>query len=190
MNKITCRFLSSVLLACSPLAAAAQAPAAKPAAPAKPAPVAPPVLELRSYAITALDPNDINQAYATLFARMAAGKDVAAPKITLLAKNKTLLVRGTKAQLDVSDAILHLLQNEPTAAKGQQVIALKAARVDEVLAALQALELADQVVPLRTSNAVVLVPSSEANGQQVKKVIEAAEKVSEPAKTPVKNATR
>lgn len=180
MKSLAIRSLVAVILCSSALSVVAQTPATKAV---KAVPAAPVVeaLELKSYVLAKLDMSDLSQNYTAIFSKLA-GKEQAVPKFSLVAKSKTFFVRGSKAQLEISDAVVLLLQADAANPKGQQVIALKHSRSDEIIATLQALDLQDQVIAMRASNAIVVLPTSEANALQIAKVIEVAEKASLPIK--------
>ncbi len=189
--------------------ASAQVPVAKPVAPGdKPTPVPVAVkpaepTDIKTFAFASdAELADMTQLFGGLFAKLApkppaavpvgtpapAPQAVKAPKFTVSARTKTVIVRGSKAELDQAEAIVKLIQGAATDPKGPQLAKLKTARVDEVVAALTALELEGRVLALRGSNSLVMLPGFEADAEQVKKVIEAFEKVElkPTTKTPVK----
>ena len=189
----TVRPLALGLLLAAASTGAAQPPVAKPIDKALSAPVAPTPIEpadIRSFTIaTDAELADMTQLFAGLYTRLApkpatpATPAAKTPKFTAIARTKTVIVRGTKAELDRADAVVKLIRGEGAAdGKGPQVMKLKVCRVDEVVAALASLEFEGRVVPLRATNSVIILPGNEADIPQIKKVIDALEAV--PAKTP------
>ena len=181
---------------------AAQAPATKPAATGDKAPVAKPAApspapekpaEKAAPIKPAAEPSDIKlftfandgeladmtQFFTSLYAKMSPGAK--APKFTSLSRTKTVIIRGTKSELEHAEVIVKLIQGT-TDAKGPQVAKLKTAKVDEVVNALIHLDMDGRVLALRGTNSLVVLPGFEADAEQLKKVIEAFEKV-EPKST-------
>jgi hypothetical protein len=120
--------------------------------------------------------------FASLYSKLATkptgatAQAVKMPKYTMLPRTKTVIVRGTKAELEQAEAIIKLIQGTADP-KGTMIAKLKTAKVDEVVAALTNLELDGRVFALRNSNSLVMLPGFDADAEQVKKVIEAFEKV-------------
>lgn len=189
-----------------PAAATAQPPAAtkpadpvkpivKPAEPVKPVEVkkeepkpapAPEPTDVKSYTFTTdAEYTDMVQQFAVLYAKMntkpaaAPGQPAVAPKalkFTTVGRSKSVLVRGTKAELDAAEAVVKVIQGGTTGGTGPVVIKLKNTNIQEVMQAAAALELDAGLVALRGANAVVMLNPADVSATQVKKVIEACEK--------------
>ncbi len=191
------RRLAAAALLLAPLAFAQQPPAkpteAKPAEvkPTEVKPAEPTDIKAFTFATDA-EFADMTQQFNTLYAKTAksaAGQPAKSPKTTTVSRAKTVLVRGTKAELEAAEAVVKLIQGTAADAKGPQLAKLKAARADEVVSALAALELDGFVLPLRSGNALILLPAPDATAQQVKKVIDTFEKIDPKAGTKVNAAT-
>ena len=180
------RMTTTAAIALLALAAAAT-PAPAQAAPAKPAEKAAPAAaepsDVRSFTLaTDAELADLNTLFATLYGKTGAKAGAKAPRFTAVPRSKSVIVRGTKAELDQAEAVVKLIQGAPPAAAGgtaapaAQTVKLKVAKVDEVVTALTNLGLDGQVVALRGTNSLVLLPGHEADAPQVKKVIEALDK--------------
>ncbi len=167
--------------------AVAQPPAAKPADAPKPAepvkkeePKKEEPTDVKTFTFaTDAEYNDAVQQFAVLFGKLAPkpapGTTAKAIKFTSVPRAKAFAVRGTKADLETADAVVKVLQG--TGDAKTQVIKLKNANVLEVTQALGTLELADGVVALRGANTLVLTNTDAVLTAQVKKVIEACEKI-------------
>lgn len=141
--------------------------------------------EVKSFSVEHFTPTELSQALSQVWGKLPrkAGEPLKPmPKLAVNDRTKTLIVIGSKAELETLTNILTAIDADPakSSPEGAPVflLRLKHAGVQEAVAALSSLELGDHVLAMGQNKTLIVVPVSATCGTQVRQVIEHLDKES------------
>jgi type II secretory pathway component GspD/PulD (secretin) len=146
-------------------------------------------LQVKTFRLRHADPEEVRQILAQVWTTMPQVKPpvgfkpgvptAGAPRVPRFAvdtRSRTLFVRGTDKEVAMAVSLVSILDTEPgqpiPESKDLRVLRLQHAKVDQATAVLTALGLQIHTVPLRKTNALVILSPSDANVAAIRDVIE------------------